>query len=87
MLNQEAPPRPPSARPVRSVRVTSRQLALPLPPPGPPGPAPLVLEPLGGAVRVHPRQVWTRLPPPVQAEVRRLVWQVLEEVIRDERHA
>ena len=31
-------------------------------------------------------QVWARLAPPVQAEVRRVVWRVLEEVIRDERH-
>jgi hypothetical protein len=85
MLSQEAPPPPPSAPLVRSGRVASRQLALPLPPPGPPGPGALVLEPRGGAV-VRPRQVWARLPPPIRAEVRRLVGQVLEEVIRDERH-
>jgi hypothetical protein len=85
MLSQEAPPSSPSAPLVRPGRVASRQLALPLPPPGPPGPGPLVLEPRGGAV-VRPRQVWARLSPPIRAEVRRLVGQVLEEVIRDERH-
>jgi hypothetical protein len=85
MLSQEASPSPPSAPLVRSGRLAGHQLALPLPPPGPPGPAPLVLELRGGAV-VRPRQVWARLPPPIRAEVRRLVRQVLEEVIRDERH-
>jgi hypothetical protein len=70
----------------RPGRGASRQLALPLAPAGPPAPASAAGPLLAGGVPVRPRQVWVRLPPPVRAEVRRLVWQVLEEVIRHERH-
>jgi hypothetical protein len=85
MLSEAPPPRS-AARPPSPMRASSQQLTLPLLPPGPPGPAPPALVPLVGAVRVRPRQVWAGSPPPVRAEVRRRVWQVLEEVIRDEHH-
>jgi hypothetical protein len=86
MFSQEAPPPSPSVRLLSSRRAPNQQLALPLPAAGSPGPAPPALVLLGEAARVRPRQVWVRLPAPIQAEVRRAVWQVLEEVIRDERH-
>jgi hypothetical protein len=84
--SREARAVPPPARPGHPLRGTSRQLALPLAPDGPPAPAAVTCPLLAGGVPVRPRQVWVRLSPPVQAEVRRLVWQVLEEVIRHERH-
>ena len=86
MFSQEAPLSSPSVRLLSSRRASSHQLALPLLAASPPGLAPPALMRLGEAVRVRPRQVWVHLPAPVQAEVRRAVWQVLEEVIRDERH-
>jgi hypothetical protein len=81
---QEVCPVPSPARPGHLVRGTSHQLALPLPPGGPPAGEPAAIPPLTSVVPVRPRQVWGRLPPPVQAEVRRTVWRVLEEVIRHE---
>jgi hypothetical protein len=65
-------------------RGTSRQLALPLPTGEPPAPASAVCLLLAGGPPMRPRQVWARLPPPVRAEVRRVVWRVLEEVLHDE---
>jgi hypothetical protein len=82
----EARPVPPPARSGRPGRGASRQLALPLAPDGPPAPASVAGPLLAGGVPVRPGQVWVRLPPSVQAEVRRLVWQVLGEVIRHGRH-
>lgn len=87
MRSQETPPPPGVTHSMSPLRASSRQLALPFPPPGLPGPAPPARLPLGGAVRVRPRQVWAQLPPPARAEVRRIVWQVLAEVIHDECHA
>jgi len=81
MLSHDARPAPvpPPGRQVGGARGQLRQLVLPL---GPLDAAP----PPPGAARVRPRQVWARRAPPVQAEVRGVVWRVLEEVLRDERH-
>jgi hypothetical protein len=84
MPSLEARTSPPPARPGPPGRGASRQLALPLPPLGAPLPAPAALAGPVGVAPVRPRQVWVRLPPPVQAEVRRAVWRVLEEALRDE---
>ena len=80
MLSHDARPAPvPPGRQVGGARGRLRQLVLPLGPLDAPPPAP-------GEARVRPRQVWARLAPPVRAEVRRIVWRVLEEALRDERH-
>jgi hypothetical protein len=81
MLSQEARTVPPPGPPAREA---GRQLALPLPPCAPPAPTPAAGPPPGGGVPVPPRRVWARLPPPARAEVRRVVWRVMEEVLRDE---
>ena len=83
MPSLEARTSPPPARPGPPAPGASRQLALPLPPLGA-APPPPALACLAGGAPVRPRQVWVRLPPPVRAEVRRAVWRVLEEVLRDE---
>ncbi len=87
MLSQEVPPLSPSVHQPSARRPISQQLALPLLSSGLPEPTPPALVVLAEAVRVRPRQLWMHLPAPIQAEVRRVVWQVLEEVIRDERHS
>jgi hypothetical protein len=74
---QATPPLPPPSAPVR--RPVSRQLPLPLAPFAPPPPLPPATR------RVRPQRVWGCLSPAAQAQIRHTVWQVLEEVVRDER--
>ena len=84
MLGQDARTNRSPASTVPPGRGSSRQLALPLAPFVPPELPPPTLPRLAGGAPVRPRQVWARLPPAVQAEVRRVVWQVLEEVLHNE---
>ena len=96
MRNQEMPPTPlaPLAplAPLLTPRSggTTRQLALPLPavaPPDrspPPLPSGVDVAHLEHAGHVRPRHVWARLPAPVQAAIRQIVSQVLEEALRHE---
>jgi hypothetical protein len=71
---------PPMAPPRRPV---SRQLPLPLAPFAPSAPAPPSLPP--ATRRVRPQGVWGPLPAATRAQIRQIVRQVLEEVVRDER--
>jgi hypothetical protein len=73
--------RPP--RPAKAARPISRQLALPLPPVAPLAPDPPAAPPLPAPV--CPTRVWAGLPPTAQAQLRRTMRQVFEEVVRDER--
>jgi hypothetical protein len=58
------------------LRGTSRQLALPLPTGGPPASWRQAADAGAGGPPTRPGQVWARLPLPVRAEVRRVVWRV-----------
>ncbi len=59
-----------------------RQLVLPLD--EPPGPAPPLLPEVA---LLHPRQIWTTLPPAVQVQVRLAILCILQEGITDaDRH-
>ena len=72
----------PAPSPVPAPRPTSRQLTLPLPPVALLAPNPSAAPP--GAASICPGQVWAGLPPTAQAQLRRILRQVFQEVVGDE---